>query len=101
MMLMEWSIGIPAFWTRPLWQDFPCKPVNRIGLAPSGKVENGVKYVRGNALRLACIFGIWKISTIKHWPGSTPPPTHGCMALLERFPLPDSDLRDCSWQIRH
>src|SRR6266487_265370 len=35
----------------------------------------------------AYIFGIWRISTIKRWPGSTPRPTRVCMAPREKFPL--------------
>jgi len=39
-----------------------CKPYRP---PTKGKVENGVKYVRGNALRRACIFETWTISTRK------------------------------------
>ncbi len=46
--LRKWCIGIRAFWTLRMWQDFPRKRGLPYRPQTKGKVENGVKYVRGN-----------------------------------------------------
>ena len=66
-----------------------CKPYRP---QTKGKVENGVNMCGAISGR-ACIFGTWRISTRKRWPGSTPRPIGGCMARLARCRL-----RDCAWR---
>jgi len=67
-----------------------CKPYRP---QTKGKVENGVKYVRGNALRQAYTFVTWKISTRKRWSGSTRSRIRVCMAPPARCLL-----RACAWR---
>ncbi len=79
-----------------MWQDLRHKRGLPYRPQTKGKVENGVKYVRGNALRQVCIFLIWKISTPRRlpWLNTTANPrVHGTTGEVPFTRLPAEGLQ--------